>query len=348
MFRNLFLRFSSKGKLLKTIKNDNYKNWDAHFENFNSTSPKKANPLKLKSLGLEIYERNLKEVISDYNVTDEERQELVKIKSYFQLSEESINSIKAKYAKGAVNNLSKQRLGDNQLTDDEVKEIELLAKELNISQEEVSRINQRNAAELYESALKQVVSDKMVTFEEQEQLESLALQLGINPDQISIDKKLSENYSFLVLLNALDHGYLPEVDSPSIILQKNEVAYWEISANLLVSKVVTTGYTGGSRGVSIRVMKGVSYRVGSSRSIAIKEQVTTKYPGVLVITSKRVVFAASQKSFSIPFTQLISFEPYSDGIGFQKNNKELILQFNDKKISEVIFKVITNAVNANF
>jgi hypothetical protein len=92
-------------------------------------------------------------------------------------------------------------------------------------------------------------------------------------------------------------------------------------------------------------MKGVSYRVGSSRSRPIKEEVTTPFPGVLVITSKRVVFAASQKSFSIPFSQLISFDPYTDGIGFQKNNKDFVLQFNDRKMSEVVCKVISNAVS---
>jgi hypothetical protein len=60
-----------------------------------------------------------------------------------------------------------------------------------------------------------------------------------------------------------------------------------------------------------------------------------------------VVFSASQQSFSIPYTQLKSFDTYADGIGLQKNNTELLLQFYDKQMSEVIFKVLTNAINAN-
>jgi hypothetical protein len=345
MFKNLLLRFTSKGKLLKNIKNDNYKNWENHFNDFNSSATKKANPLKLKSLGLEIYEGNLKEMISDYSITDYEKEDLAKIKTYFELSDISINAIKARYGEKTVDNLSKQMLADNQLTNEEVNELKLLANELNLSDEDLKRINQKNAIELYENALRNVVSDQMVTFQEQEQLENLARQLGINTEQINLDNKLSEIYSYLVLLNALDHGYLPRVNSPSIILQKNEIAHLEISASLLDHKVITTGYSSASRGVSIRIMKGVSYRVGASRSTPIKEEVSIKYSGVLEITSKRVVFAASQKSFSIPYSQLISFNPYSDGIGFQKSNKEMVLQFNDHKISEVVFKILSNAIN---
>jgi hypothetical protein len=348
MLNYIFLLISSKRNLLKLIKNDNYKNWETHFDNYNKKTSKKANPIKLKTLGLEVYKQNLKEVIRDYSITDLEKSELVKIKSFFQLSEESIKKIKAKYARSAVNEFSKMKLIDKQLTDDEVGEIEAFAKELDISPHEVKKINQRNAADLYQTALKQIVSDKLVTYQEQEQLKDLAVQLRISQTEIGIDRKLRNNYDFLVLMNALDHGYLPQVKSPSIVLQKSETAYLEIKAELLVSKVVTTGYSRGNRGVSIRVMKGLSYRVGSSRSTPITQQVDTKFAGVFAITSKRVVFAASQKAFSIPFSQLISFVPYSDGIALQKNNKERMLQFSDSNTAEIANKILANAINEAF
>ena len=106
--------------------------------------------------------------------------------------------------------------------------------------------------------------------------------------------------------------------------------------------------SGGSHGLSIRVMKGVSYRVGASRSIPIKEQVSIKHPGVLVITSKRVVFSSPTESFSIPFTQLISFDPYSDGLGLQKGNSSYVLNLANNKSGEVTFKVLTNAINRTY
>jgi hypothetical protein len=344
MFKNLLLSLSSSRKLIRDIRNDNYKNWESHFDNYNRTSSKKADPLKLRSLGLEIYEKNLTDVIQDYSITEGEKEELTKIKNYFQLSDAATNSIKSKYAKAALNDLSKQKLADSRLTEEEIQEIGLFAKELNISAEEVNRINQKNASELYENAVKEIVSDKMVTMDEQQSLKRLAQQLGIPMRDITIDKKLKEDYYFLSLLNALEQGYLPEMKPPSIVTEKDEVACWEISSNLVAAR---TAFISGGNDVRLKVEKGVSYRLGSSRNTPIREQINSNHQGVFVVTNKRVVFAASQQSFSIPFTQLNSFDTYADGIGLQKNNTELLLQFYDKQMSEVVFKVLTNAINAD-
>jgi hypothetical protein len=344
MFKKMLQSLSSNGKLFRDIRNDNYKNWESHFDKYNSTSTQKADPVKLQSLGLEIYESHLKEIIQDHSITDGEKEVLSRIKNYFQLSDTAINSIKSKYAQRALTNLSKQKLADNQLTEEEIQEIGLFAKELNISEEEVHRINQINASALYENAVKQMVSDKKVVIEEQRALKQLAQQLGINMRESKIDKKLQEEYYFLTLLNALDHGYLPEMKPPSIVTEKDEMGYWEISSNLVAAR---SAYFGEGSPVRIKVEKGVSYRLGSCKNMSIREQVNTNHQGVFVVTNKRVVFAASQQSFSIPFTQLHSFDTYTDGIGLQKNDMELLLQFYDKQMSEVVFKVLTNAINVN-
>jgi hypothetical protein len=346
MFKNLLLQWSPKAKLIRAVRNDNYKNWETHFDNYNKTSTRKADPATLQSLGLEIYESHLKEIIGDYAITDVEKEVLTKIKDYFQLPDAAINAIKSRYAKTAVAHLSKQKLADYQLTEDEIQAIGLFAKELNISDEEVTRINQKNATELYENAVKQAVADKMVIMEEQQALKRLAQQLGIDMREANLDKQLRDDYYYLVLLNALEQGYLPACKPPSITTQEDEVAYWEISSNLVAARNITA-YLSTSSPVRIKVTKGLSYRLGASRSTPIREQINTNHPGVFVVTSKRVVFAASKQSFSIPFTQLNSFDTYTDGIGLQDNNTELLLQFYDKQMSEVVFKVLANAINAN-
>lgn len=347
MFKNLFSNLSSGSKLVRDIRNDNYNNWETHFDNYNRTSAKKADPAKLKALGLEIYEHNLKAVIEDYAITDGEKEVLIKIKAYFQLSDEDTDAIKSRYAKTAVTHLSKQKLADSQLTEEEIMEIGLFAKELNISEEEVHRINQKNAAELYENAVKQAVADNMATVDEQQALKKLAQQLGVDLREVAIDKRLRDDYYYLVLLNALEQGYLPQCKPPSVTTQDNEVAYWEISSNLVFMRSHSTGRISESN-ARIKVAKGVSYRYGSCKSNAIREHIVTNHPGVFVVTNNRVLFAAQQQSFSIPFTQLHSFDTYADGIGLQKNNAELLLQFYDKQMSEVVFKVLTNAINANY
>jgi hypothetical protein len=339
MFKN---PFSPTAKLIRAIRNDHYKNWENHFTNYNSTN-KKADPLRLQSLGLEIYESHLKASIQDYSISDVEKEALTKIKDYFQLPDAAINSIKNKYAKTAVSHLSKQKLADNQLTTEEIQEIGLFAKELNVSEEEVKRINQQNATELYQAAVKQAVADNMVSIEEHEALKHLAQQLGIDIRQVALDKKIRDDYYYLVLLNALDKGYLPGCKSPSFVTQKDEVAYWQISSNLVFAR------TNVSKGSStrIKVAKGVSYKVGACKGASIREHTSDNHAGIFGVTNKGVLFAGSKQSFVIPFTQLHSFDAYADGIGLQKNDSELLLQFYDKQMSEVVFKVLTNAINAN-
>ncbi|AEV96915.1 hypothetical protein A4D02_18895 [Niastella koreensis] len=344
MFKKLF---SSHSKLEEAIRNDNYNNWESHFNDYNNRGNKKADPVKLQSLGLEIYEKHLKDVILDYAITDDEKMGLTKIIAYFQLSDPAINSIKSKYAKSAVSGLSKQKLADNHLSEEEIQEIGLFAKELNISEVEVTRINHQNALELYEKAVKDVISDKQATGEEQQTLRQLAQTLGIDIRQATLDKKLKEDYYYLVLLNALEQGYLPQCKQPTIAVQHDEVAYWEISSNFVFARTNTTGHFSQSSKAGLRAAKGVSYQLGSSRNSPIREHILDNLPGVFAITNKGVVFSARQQSFAIPYPQLHAFDTYMDGIGLQKSDTELLLQFYDKQMSEVIFKVLSNAINAH-
>lgn len=346
--KNIFGLNSDFDKLVSAVRQNNCDNWKEKFDTFKETNPKPVADKKLSKIGLEIYDTIFKKVISDLKVTSEEKQSLKEIEDYFNISESEINSIKAKYSKDAVKKLSLEKYSDSFLSDDEREEIELFASELNISQADVDKINKGIAESIYKDAVQKAIADNEVTLNEQETLEQLANKLDLNINEVSLDKSTDETYNYLVLLNALNNGYLPSKSNSVIVLQKNEVAHWEVPASLIVSKTVTTGYAGGSRGVSIRVMKGVSYRVGASKSTPIREQVSIKHPGVLVVTSKRIVFSSPTKSFTIPYTQLISFDPYSDGLGLQKGNSSYLLSLANNRSAEVTFKMLTNAINRTY
>lgn len=346
--KSIFGLNSDFDKLVISVKENNCDNWKEKFDNFKATNPKPLADKKLSKVGLEIYDIIFKRVISDLKVTSEEKQSLKEIIDYFNISGEETNNIKEKYSKDAVKKLSLEKYSDSFLTDAEREEIELFASELNISQEEVEKINKSVAENIYKEAVQKAIADNAVTLDEQETLEQLANKLDLNLNEISLDKSTDETYNYLVLINALNNGYLPAKPTSAIVLQKNEIAHWEAPASLLVSKTITTGYSSASRGISIRVMKGVSYRVGASKSTPIREQISIKHPGVLVVTNKRVVFSSSAKSFTIPFTQLISFEPYSDGLGLQKSNSSYLLSLANNKSAEVTFKMLTNAINRTY
>ena len=64
-------------------------------------------------------------------------------------------------------------------------------------------------------------------------------------------------------------------------------------------KVISRKYQGGSQGMSFRVMKGVSYRVGGHRGhITSETGVVAVSDGELILTNNRVIFRGDKKSFT--------------------------------------------------
>lgn len=103
-----------------------------------------------------------------------------------------------------------------------------------------------------------------------------------------------------------------------IMLAKNEFLIWAFtSVNGFEEKTKRT-YVGGSRGVSVRVSKGVYYRIGNSKGEAIEQQYQSPLGiGTLFITNKNITFVGT-KSIKIPINKILSFNEYSDGIGLVK------------------------------
>jgi len=95
--------------------------------------------------------------------------------------------------------------------------------------------------------------------------------------------------------------------------------------------------------MSFRVMKGVYYRVGSFKGSPIETtQMLSIGRGILVLTDKTIYYNCQQKSLKIPFKKLISIEPYSDGVGFQKDGASSKPFFLKGMDSWFTYNLITN------
>ena len=104
-----------------------------------------------------------------------------------------------------------------------------------------------------------------------------------------------------------------------IVLGKTEQLVWvEPLARAFVEKTKRT-YVGKSSGVSVRVCKGVYYRMGVSKGYPIDQQYQSPLGlGFLFITTKNLIFYG-EKSIKIPINKIISYTEYSDGIGLVKD-----------------------------
>ena len=294
---------------------------------------------KLQNIGLIIYKKRLLKHLDDLHLDPDELLELDMVKKRFSLLPKKITKLKSRLAEPALLKLSTLKFEDHILEDTEKEELYRLASHLEISHEKVDGIIRNDAIKIFNQYRNSAIENRRLSVEEEEQLDRTREQLGLSDEDIS--KRDREELAYFKLLWEIENGFLPEMSAP-IILQKNEICHLAITAHRLESKIVTTGRVSASKGVSIKIAKGVRYKVGATRSYPIKSEVTIRHPGTLCITSKRIVFKANKKGFSSPLKSLVSMDAYSNGVEFQKGSSNYLLGF---ERAELVPMIITAAVN---
>lgn len=142
-------------------------------------------------------------------------------------------------------------------------------------------------------------------------------------------------------LSLNDNDPLPVVIGSNILLSEGEVCHYYNKASYVKEKQVIAGYTGGHKGYSIRIMKGMSYRVGQSKSTPVKKTVNEMTPGLLTITNKRIVFTASKGSFDKSISKLSSMMPFERGIVFQFGSQTYPLATSESTyIKQIISRIM--------
>ena len=163
---------------------------------------------------------------------------------------------------------------------------------------------------LDDGAIDSVEESKLVTYQEE-----------LNLSQSELDGKGA--YTKFVKGRALDdvlRGVIPKRMTVSqalpINLQRGESIAWAFSASQYLEDQNKRTYVGGSHGVSIRIAKGVYYRVSAFKGEAVNSTVRTPVDrGTLIITDKNIYFAGPSKALRIPYNKIVSFQPFTDGFG---------------------------------
>jgi len=79
-------------------------------------------------------------------------------------------------------------------------------------------------------------------------------------------------------------------------------------------------YVGGSTGVSVRIAKGVYLRTSAFKGRPVDRLETVHFgTGILAVTNKHIYFSGEEKKFRVRLDKIVTFEPFSDGIGIQRD-----------------------------
>ena len=109
---------------------------------------------------------------------------------------------------------------------------------------------------------------------------------------------------------------------PPFNLMKSEDLVWVVEdAGYYKTKTVRE-FRGSSHGVSIRVAKGLYYRPSAFRGRSVsREETVHADSGMLGVTTKHIYFHGPRERFRVRYDRIVSFEPFSDGIGIMRDNQ---------------------------
>ena len=234
-----------------------------------------------------------------------------------------------------------QAVNDGKITKEEISELDKKKKELELTDEDLKKMR----VNIFVTAFAVAKSDRQVTKDEEQELSNIQKYLGLNDDEIQSSKK---ELARLRLLNEIQQGNMPTMPVTNLIMQKGEKAYWVEPAILAEEKVLRRRFEGGSQGVSFRIMKGVSYRVGGFRGHSVSETgVVAVSTGNLIITNKRIVFQGDNKSFAVKMDKILDSQLFTNGLQFSENNrsKPRLIKFAQLGNHDIIGAILSYAVN---
>jgi hypothetical protein len=114
----------------------------------------------------------------------------------------------------------------------------------------------------------------------------------------------------LLCLDLAREGGATDGDSPLALKKGEELFMVAHGAALVEPRRLPGQWVGRSQGMSVRVMKGVTYRVGANRGTYVQggETPTAIDTGTISITNRRVVFQGAKQSREWLYSKLIGFQ----------------------------------------
>ena len=178
-----------------------------------------------------------------------------------------------------------------------------------------------------DGALTLALADHSLSRTELESLTAYQEHFGIEPSPEYLDRVRRA-----VLLANLMGGVLPRLGPRDFGLgglpfnfMKSESLLWLFGGVEYLTEVTQREYVAGSKGMSLRVAKGVYVRTGGMRGRTVSAtEMKVVDRGVVAVTTKHLYFKGDGlrgRSFRIRLDRIVSFEPYEDGVGIMRDTQ---------------------------
>jgi hypothetical protein len=197
------------------------------------------------------------------------------------------------------------------------------------------------------SVFNKLAEDKRLPDDDIAVLDDVIDYFAVDINTTGINTNLLRKYHNLSLI---DEERLPDVTEASkneldILLKPDEIVHFRTNSQLRKFRKVTKtiqykGFTG-----SVRIMKGISYRVGSLDLNRVSQNILAVDDfGFFYITNKRIGYHGQRKQFSILNEKISSFELQPEGLFIFKDSKETpyILTLDDYDVPLAMVSLLLN------
>lgn len=185
------------------------------------------------------------------------------------------------------------------------------------SNEEMSKKIDNALLSVLETKILEFLSDGVIDKEEETELSRFIENTTLSDSSLLHESNAYHKLMQSLILRDIQEGREVErlqVEGLPILLGKKERLLWVFRNVQGYEEKTGSRYVGGSRGVSMKICKGVYYRVGASKGHSVEYQYQKDLgTGNFIVTNKNLYFIG-EKQVKMGFAKVLSFEPYSDGI----------------------------------
>lgn len=199
-------------------------------------------------------------------------------------------------------------------------------------------------------ALSHLVDDVEISLEYRDYLisfEKKFITQEVRISQFPIYKEYIKN----VVLSSVLRGELPKKGTITmtgcpINFEVDEEILWVFNSVTSYQEVTKTINVGASQGLSVRIARGIYYRVGAFRGEPIStSSLKPLYYGDMIITNKNVYFYSTQKSVKYPYDKILAYVPFEDAIGIQQTRANAKTVYYKGIDGRYAFNLLTNIKN---
>jgi hypothetical protein len=231
---------------------------------------------------------------------------------------------------------------DAKVTKEEKAELKKFADENGLTESDLKKIHALLTTNIWQNA----TADQRLTKEETSALNEATSALGVAKEDFGFDQESFNKFSMLALI---DKGMLPEIPPDQhdlkVIFKKGEVLHFGAGAQLRKYKMERSSYGYSGSTVSIPIVKGVRYRIGSGRVTSnSKEVLAVDDVGAFWISNQRLGFLGQRKNFAFPHAKIANLALRQEGLFIFKEGKEkpFILALKDYEVPAAILSFIVN------